>query len=48
MRILIAGGAGFVGSTFIRRVLSETADEIEDLDALTYTSNLEALHQMKR
>lgn len=42
--IFVTGGAGFIGSAFVRLVLQETTDvEIVDFDALTYAGNLENL-----
>jgi len=42
--IFVTGGAGFIGSAFVRMVLDETADvEIINYDALTYAGNLENL-----
>jgi len=42
--IFVTGGAGFIGSAFIRLVLEETADvKIINYDALTYAGNLENL-----
>ncbi len=43
MRLLVTGGAGFIGSSFIRRVLEETSHSVINLDALTYAGNLENL-----
>ena len=44
MRLLVTGGAGFIGSNFIHYMLSESADvEIVNFDALTYAGNLENL-----
>jgi dTDP-glucose 4,6-dehydratase len=39
MRILVCGGAGFIGSDFVRRRLARTGDEITVLDKLTYAGN---------
>jgi len=44
MRILVAGGAGFIGSAFVRFTLSEyPGDEVVVIDKLTYAGNLENL-----
>ena len=43
-KIFVTGGAGFIGSAFIRLILNENADvEIVNFDALTYAGNLENL-----
>ena len=42
-RILCTGGAGFIGSNFVRLVLGSTDDEVTVLDALTYAGNLGSL-----
>ncbi|MBD3230475.1 MAG: dTDP-glucose 4,6-dehydratase [Candidatus Lokiarchaeota archaeon] len=42
MKILVTGGAGFIGSNFVRFILNEKNDfEIINLDLLTYAGNLE-------
>jgi dTDP-glucose 4,6-dehydratase len=43
MKILITGGAGFIGSAFVRLVMAETGWRIVNLDKLTYAGNLENL-----
>jgi len=41
--ILVTGGAGFIGSNFVRHLLSCTEARVVVLDALTYAGNLESL-----
>jgi dTDP-glucose 4,6-dehydratase len=43
MKILVTGGAGFIGSAFIRLVIAETGHHVVNLDKLTYAGNLENL-----
>ncbi|MFF9621161.1 dTDP-glucose 4,6-dehydratase [Streptomyces griseosporeus] len=40
MRILVTGGAGFIGSEFVRGLLTRRTDRVTVLDALTYAGNL--------
>lgn len=48
MKLLVTGGAGFIGSCFIRHVLKKHADyEIINLDKLTYAGNIENLDDIK-
>jgi len=48
MRILVTGGAGFIGSNFVRYMLSKYHDmEIINLDLLTYAGRLENLYDVK-
>jgi dTDP-glucose 4,6-dehydratase len=46
MKLLITGGAGFIGSAFVRISLSATTDSIVNLDKLTYAGNLENLESV--
>jgi dTDP-glucose 4,6-dehydratase len=48
MRLLVTGGAGFIGSNFVRYVLNTTDDvQVTNLDALTYAGNLASLHDVE-
>lgn len=43
MKILVTGGAGFIGSAVIRHIIGCTADSVVNVDKLTYAGNLESL-----
>ncbi|HGM5475544.1 TPA: dTDP-glucose 4,6-dehydratase [Serratia marcescens] len=43
MKIIVTGGAGFIGSAVARHIINDTADHILVLDSLTYAGNLESL-----
>jgi len=47
MRQLVTGGAGFIGSNYVRWVLANTDDEIVNFDALTYAGNLSTLRDVE-
>ncbi|CAL4869156.1 dTDP-glucose 4,6-dehydratase 2 (plasmid) [Asticcacaulis sp. MM231] len=43
MRILVTGGAGFIGSALVRYLVDEVGADVLNLDKLTYAGNLESL-----
>src|SRR5665213_3548424 len=45
MRLLITGGAGFIGSAVVRHCLRHTTHEVINLDKLTYAANLDSLKE---
>ena len=48
MRLLVTGGAGFIGSCFVRHILKKHPDyKIINLDALTYAGNLDNLKDIE-
>jgi dTDP-glucose 4,6-dehydratase len=46
MKILITGGAGFIGSAVVRHIIKNTNDNVINLDKLTYAGNLESLSEV--
>ena len=47
MRVLVTGGAGFIGSNFVRHLLGTSDDEIVVYDALTYAGNRSTLADLE-
>ncbi|MBO7380937.1 MAG: dTDP-glucose 4,6-dehydratase [Neisseriaceae bacterium] len=47
MKILLTGGAGFIGSAVIRYIINHTEDSVMNVDKLTYAGNLESLTSVK-
>nr|VUD34235.1 dTDP-glucose 4,6-dehydratase [Raoultella sp. NCTC 9187] len=43
MKILVTGGAGFIGSAVVRHIIENSQDEVRVVDCLTYAGNLESL-----
>jgi len=43
VKILVTGGAGFIGSAVVRHVINSTNDSVINLDKLTYAGNLQSL-----
>ncbi|APD91169.1 dTDP-glucose 4,6-dehydratase [Alteromonas mediterranea] len=47
MKILVTGGAGFIGSAVIRHIIKNTNDSVVNVDKLTYAGNLESLVEVE-
>ncbi|WP_318369186.1 dTDP-glucose 4,6-dehydratase [Enterobacter sp.] len=47
MKILVTGGAGFIGSAVIRNIIKNTQDSVVNVDKLTYAGNLESLVEIE-
>ena len=47
MKILVTGGAGFIGSAVIRHIINNTNDLVVNVDKLTYAGNLESLSDIQ-
>ena len=46
-KILVTGGAGFIGSALIRNIISNTNHSVVNIDKLTYAGNLESLSSVE-
>ena len=46
MKILVTGGAGFIGSAVIRHIINDTSDLVINIYALSYAGDLESLREV--
>ena len=46
MKIIVTGGAGFIGSELIRQLISDSIHQVLNIDKLTYAGNLESLSEV--
>ena len=47
MRVIVTGGAGFIGSALVRHLVLDKGYEVLNVDALTYAGNLASLHSVE-
>lgn len=48
MKIIVTGGARFIGSAVLRQYINNTKHEVVNLDALTYAGNLESVAEIDK
>jgi len=46
-RVIVTGGAGFIGSALVRRLVKDTGYDVLNLDKLTYAGNLHSLREVE-
>ena len=48
MRVLVTGGLGFIGSSFIRELVKSEIYTIANIDSESYASNLDAINEFEK
>ncbi|OCG28523.1 dTDP-glucose 4,6-dehydratase [Gilliamella sp. HK2] len=48
MKVIVTGGAGFIGSAVVRHIINQTENEVLVIDKLTYAGNLESLDEISK
>ena len=48
MKLVVTGGAGFIGSAVIRHIIEKTPHQVLNIDKLTYAGNLESLNSISK
>ena len=47
MKLIVTGGAGFIGSNLVKLLVEEGGHEVQNLDSLTYAGNLSSLAELE-